>query len=238
MTSLFASAFPDFDVSTLPTIPADWVDISYRNDSCPSWQAGPYVVFIDYADEELRENEGARFIVMQDDRAVHEGEDWLGTLAAIALSLDETESSGDRIAAENEFFAEAERVFPALFGEASAFSDWALKATSDERIAEALRLIHDARAPLLGDAYAATVRGWLSDEELTEAKRRNATPEYVGRTCATADFCDTNEAMSDAFLNVLGHGPDVFDRADGSEGPDVPLWNAAWAYAKATHFTA
>lgn len=73
-----ANAFPDFDQSTLPAIPADWKDSSYGNDMAPSFMAldaieieghghGFIQVFVDYVEPEKREFEhadGKRFCVL------------------------------------------------------------------------------------------------------------------------------------------------------------------------------
>ena len=40
------TAFPDFDLNRLPAIPANWTDISYCNDECPSFQCGDCQIFI------------------------------------------------------------------------------------------------------------------------------------------------------------------------------------------------
>lgn len=51
-----AQEFPDYDLATLPAIPDDWQDISWHNDTCPSFEVLPeWHVFIDYADTALRE---------------------------------------------------------------------------------------------------------------------------------------------------------------------------------------
>jgi hypothetical protein len=51
---MIKNAFPEYDTATLPPIPKDWTDISWRNDVCPSWQWGVYQIFVDYleADQE------------------------------------------------------------------------------------------------------------------------------------------------------------------------------------------
>lgn len=59
--------FPDFDPATLPPIPADWVDISWHNDACPSWanEKAQARVFVNYLDLEDREYwGGGRFCVL------------------------------------------------------------------------------------------------------------------------------------------------------------------------------
>lgn len=54
--------FPDFDSATLPAIPADWVDISWHNDACPSFEVASVnvTVFVDYLDPALRETKGGK----------------------------------------------------------------------------------------------------------------------------------------------------------------------------------
>lgn len=49
--------FPDFDLSTLPAIPADWEEDSWHNDACPSFTAhdGKLKIYVDYDTPELRE---------------------------------------------------------------------------------------------------------------------------------------------------------------------------------------
>lgn len=53
-----AREFPDFDLATMPEIPADYVDVSWHNDSCPSFlnEATGRILFVDYADAENREH--------------------------------------------------------------------------------------------------------------------------------------------------------------------------------------
>lgn len=55
-----------FDQSTLPSIPSDWVDTSWVNDCCPSFEVPgkPVRVWIDYPDPQHREfPEDGRFMV-------------------------------------------------------------------------------------------------------------------------------------------------------------------------------
>ena len=54
-TTLLAKEFPDFDVTTLPTIPVGFVDSSWHNDACPSFTKGDLHLFVDYADKTLSE---------------------------------------------------------------------------------------------------------------------------------------------------------------------------------------
>lgn len=71
MTATFpltAAAFPDFDLSTMPeTIPAGFVESSFKNDACPSFwnEAAGLQIFVDYADIDAREFPGSpRFHVV------------------------------------------------------------------------------------------------------------------------------------------------------------------------------
>lgn len=56
-------AFPEYDVTTLPFIPKDWMDISWRNDVCPSWQSNGYQIFVNFENPDDRETGGERFSV-------------------------------------------------------------------------------------------------------------------------------------------------------------------------------
>lgn len=61
--------FPDFAASTMPAIPADWDDISWHNDACPSFQTPNGLrVFVDYSDPAQREfqRHGERFNVQRE----------------------------------------------------------------------------------------------------------------------------------------------------------------------------
>jgi hypothetical protein len=67
--------FPDYDVSTLPVIPAGFVDESWHNEACPRFDhpALRLSLWIDYADPAQRElPEARRFYLQRCD------EDWCG----------------------------------------------------------------------------------------------------------------------------------------------------------------
>lgn len=60
--SNLAKEFPDFDLFTLPVIPAGWEDISWHNDSCPCLEISKdeetgnrIYLFVDFADPAKRE---------------------------------------------------------------------------------------------------------------------------------------------------------------------------------------
>jgi hypothetical protein len=83
--------------------------------------------------------------------------------------------------------------------------------------------------PRITDEYVAILKSWLTDAELIEVNRRNALNEYDG-CCATHDFCDSNEAMNEAFKIVVGRDIDC------DSGSDCTLCNDAWDLAKARKF--
>jgi len=60
---MIKNAFPEFDVTTLPHIPATWKDTSWRHDVCPSWQTNGYQIFVDFANPDDCEIGGERFSV-------------------------------------------------------------------------------------------------------------------------------------------------------------------------------
>jgi hypothetical protein len=67
MTTLIAIEFPDYDVTTLPTMPVGFVDSSWHNDACPSFTKGDLTVFVDYADSAMREcgPDAPRFVLVR-----------------------------------------------------------------------------------------------------------------------------------------------------------------------------
>jgi hypothetical protein len=82
---MLAAEFPDYELATLPAIPADWAESSWHNDACPSFMArdDKLHIFVDYAYPEAREwpDIGFRFSVSHIDEAgdIHqllETDDW------------------------------------------------------------------------------------------------------------------------------------------------------------------
>ncbi len=63
--SNYKTEFPDFDYEL--TLPSDWIDSSWHNDICPSFEAEfedmRYRIFCDYADPARREVGGLQFAV-------------------------------------------------------------------------------------------------------------------------------------------------------------------------------
>jgi hypothetical protein len=54
---LFTREFPDFPAADMPAIPAGFEDVSWHNDSCPSFmnEAAGLILFVDFADTAKRE---------------------------------------------------------------------------------------------------------------------------------------------------------------------------------------
>lgn len=64
--SNFRTEFPDFDPATMPAIPSEWTDTSWREEPCPSFEAQENItVFVDYEDPMDREMQDAypRFLI-------------------------------------------------------------------------------------------------------------------------------------------------------------------------------
>jgi hypothetical protein len=65
---MIKDAFPDYPVDSLPDMPERFMDVSWRNDACPSFDLGRGLhLYCDYPTQEDREYPGGfRYIVMQD----------------------------------------------------------------------------------------------------------------------------------------------------------------------------
>ena len=87
------SEFPDYDIATLPPIPAGWEDSSWHNDVCPSFTigdtAGAFLhVFVDYQNPDERELGDFRFCVSAVDKDGDSGhiidsDDWQAILDTV-----------------------------------------------------------------------------------------------------------------------------------------------------------
>ena len=84
--------FPDFDVLTLPAIPVEWRDTSWRNETCPCFtiEDTGMVVYVDYLDPAMREfPEGPRFAVIHPTpdgmfiKNLYDGDDWSAVLEVV-----------------------------------------------------------------------------------------------------------------------------------------------------------
>ena len=85
----FRDEFPDFDPATMPAVPAEWSDISWHNDACPSFDAGnDMVVFVDYADQSLREFPDSERFTVSDGDFLLATNDWSEVLAFCANVKD------------------------------------------------------------------------------------------------------------------------------------------------------
>lgn len=130
---------------------------------------------------------------------------------------DELLAFGKEVTAEQREWLQA---FCAAFKAQEDREDEALKAKNAAAQPEIDPTIYS-----LASTFADIVFDWTKPEEFAEIKRRNATPQYE-KSCATHDFFDANEAMSDAFKRVMKREIDANDEAD------CALWNSAWDLAK------
>jgi hypothetical protein len=91
----YREEFPDFDPATMPAIPEGFEDVSWHNDSCPSFvnEAAGLILFVDFADVSLREFQGEetgpRFNLAYWDEgcgpeSLCEGDDWTQIEAYLA----------------------------------------------------------------------------------------------------------------------------------------------------------
>lgn len=99
-----AKEFPDFDLSSLPEVPAAWSDESWHNDACPCFLVGTFkhdgnderkvYAYIDYAEPQEREiPESPRFnlhAIALDGNTQHliDSDDWQAVLVMAARSIE------------------------------------------------------------------------------------------------------------------------------------------------------
>lgn len=93
----------------------------------------------------------------------------------------------------------------------------------------------------LSKTFSQLLREALSDHEMATVVSRNETDEYAG-CCASHDFCDANEVMNDAFIQLFDRScilPSEVEQnpeLEAHERKDVYLWNEAWQLAKNNKF--
>ena len=83
-----STEFPDYPLSSLPSLPTAWEDTSWHNDTCPSWcVGGGWYVYVDYEVVAHREvPECSRYTVyhIDDDVTAYHGDDWEEVLWVVA----------------------------------------------------------------------------------------------------------------------------------------------------------
>lgn len=87
-------------------------------------------------------------------------------------------------------------------------------------------------AKVLARKFAENIYQVLSEGELTEVRRLNATAAYEG-CCATHDFCDANYSMLLAY-SVMACVPE--DDVNVCDDDVMELMGQAWDIAKAAEF--
>lgn len=81
--------FPDYPTDSLPSIPADWLGVSWRHDACPSWRTLNLQIYVEWPDPEMRDIPGPRY-------RIHElGDD--GEFVAVGLETDDWQSVLDYV---------------------------------------------------------------------------------------------------------------------------------------------
>ncbi len=75
--------------------------------------------------------------------------------------------------------------------------------------------------------FAATIRDWLTPEQLDQAIEGNKTS---GNACCTHDHCDPNQAMIDQFAMIWRREPHA------PSAQDAAAINEAWSIARAADF--
>lgn len=96
--------------------------------------------------------------------------------------------------------------------------------------------IATAEREALARAFVAQLQADISPDDLAAVKARNATDKYQWPVCASHDFCDANETMAAAFLQVMGR-PILPEDDSGMTDSDCALWGDAWQKAKAEYLT-
>jgi hypothetical protein len=92
MERTYKTEFPEFNAAELPPIPATWEDVSWKNDTCPSWATpNGFRVYVERLEPKDREDEAyTRFSLQHDERGHYTDTDnWLeitSTILAHAFS--------------------------------------------------------------------------------------------------------------------------------------------------------
>lgn len=150
---LYLQCFPLFADERLPAIPEWWEDVSWVNDSCPSWACGLLELYIDFEKPEDREYpmDTARFFILRNDATGHRdselatddwgqalrhmilhadvtdletAKNWLRGLVLIGCDFHADDDPGDVVNARGQLFTEAEvPVVRARLADARA-QDW------------------------------------------------------------------------------------------------------------------
>lgn len=108
-----------------------------------------------------------------------------------------------------------------------------------EREAIAALIAADESAPIadrIAAAFAVQLFSDIGAADMGQVRGRNASPAYHWPICASHDFCDANETMAAAFLEVMGR--DILpDDDSGMTDSDCALWGQSWSIAKEKYLT-
>lgn len=102
------------------------------------------------------------------------------------------------------------------------------------------KMQHKIDVYLIAREFTKVLRSWLSREEMDTVVSRNKTKKYQDGSCATHDFCDSNQAMLDAFEKIMGREvvfhDDEIPGSEKQEEEDSALMDAAWNMAREKEF--
>lgn len=86
------------------------------------------------------------------------------------------------------------------------------------------------KAILLAKEFSKILNSWIPDK-LFEVNLRNKEAYYIEHNlCATHDFCDSNQAIINAYKNLYGSDPSLRNKKQ------TALINKAWNIAKENKF--
>jgi hypothetical protein len=88
---------------------------------------------------------------------------------------------------------------------------------------------------VLARAFVRRLLHTLTPAEVAEVRQRNV--GYPSHSCASHDFCDSNDVMFAAFVETHGREP-LLDQDGSTRCDDEETWNRAWAVAKRDYLTA
>lgn len=83
----------------------------------------------------------------------------------------------------------------------------------------------------LANEFIKVLNEWLTAKQIEAINTTNKTPEYKNTgACASHEFCDPNQAMIDAWVNITGQELPL------PKSKALSLVNEAWLIAKTKQF--
>ena len=99
----------------------------------------------------------------------------------------------------------------------------------------------------IANEFSRILQSWLTEDEMSLLRSDTARllvghPDHARSICHSHDYCDANEAMCQAFKNVVEREcwwPSDVDEGNCDEADvekDFALWDTAWGFAKHAEF--